>query len=58
MPSMGANQWGTQPPVREPVCAGSIVKLLGEGNCGSVADRGDEAGVQRCEPANKNGMCG
>ena len=34
----------------------SSVKELDEGNCGRVTDRGEEAGVQSCEPTDRNSI--
>ena len=40
-PNLGANESGTQSPVREPVYSGSIVEVPDEGNCGRAIDRGE-----------------
>jgi hypothetical protein len=57
------NLWGASP-LDENGCLkeGSIPnvtpidKVLGEGNCGRVTDRGEEAGAQSCEATYRNAI--
>jgi hypothetical protein len=52
----GRELMGLKSPVRESVYAMSVDKVLADGNCGRVTDRGEEAGVQGCEPTNRNSI--
>ena len=62
-PDTGVNLWGASP-LDENGCLkeGSIPnvtpidKVLGEGNCGRVTDRGEEAGAQSCEATYRNAI--
>ncbi len=45
----GRELLGLKSPVREPVYASSIDKVLDEGNCVSATRGGKEAGDQNCE---------
>jgi hypothetical protein len=53
----GRELMGLKSPVCEPLYVHlSVGKILDEGNCGRVTDRGEEAGDQNCEPTDRNNI--
>jgi len=54
----GRELLGLKSPVREPVYALSIDKVLDEGNCVSATRGGKEAGDQNCESTERKNIQG
>ena len=57
-PGMGVNLWGESPLYVNPVNVSTLTQVLAEGKGGTARNRPKEAGVQSCEPTNRNSIQG